>query len=113
MNKVVEVFGSASDYEQTMPYHSKKFKKHFETHGLRVRHIVRAGAFPDKPDTGEIRYIQTETLSPVSTNIYGNRVAIILWGEEPNGVIIKNKLAADSYRAYFNFMWEKAEKLKD
>lgn len=108
--KDVDVFGSESDYEQKLTYHMHQFKRHFEKNGLRIRHIVRQGVFPDKPETGEVRYIQSETKSPVTTDIYGNKIAIILWSDEPNGIIIKNKLAADSYRSYFNFMWQNAAK---
>lgn len=46
--------------------------------------------------------------SPVVTNIYGDKITIIIWTDEPEGRIIENKAAAKSYRSYFEFMWNNA-----
>jgi HTH-type transcriptional regulator, sugar sensing transcriptional regulator len=109
--KDLDVFGSESDYETILPYTLEKFKRHFEKNNIRIRHIVRKGLSPNRPKTCEVRYINSKERLPVATNIYGNKVAIIIWSDEPNGVIIKNKLNADTYRAFFNFMWGSAERL--
>lgn len=43
-------------------------------------------------------------------NIYGDRVAIVLWKEKyPTGFLIKNKLISDAFRKWFSFIWEKSK----
>ncbi len=41
-------------------------------------------------------------------NIYGDRVAVVLWKEKyPTGFLIRNRHIADAFRQWFGFMWEK------
>ena len=42
----------------------------------------------------------------VTTNIYSNKIAIILWTEVPEAIIIENKHAAESYKDYFEILWK-------
>lgn len=48
--------------------------------------------------------------SPVSTYVFGNKFAIILWSEfEPLGIIVDSKEIADANRKYFGVMWKVAK----
>ena len=41
-------------------------------------------------------------------NIFGNKVAIVLWKEKyPTGFMIDNKDIADSFRKWFNLIYQK------
>ncbi|MEK6964564.1 MAG: helix-turn-helix domain-containing protein [Nanoarchaeota archaeon] len=44
-----------------------------------------------------------------ATNIYSDRVAIIIWSEEPIAILIKNKDVAESYMNYFKLLWNIAK----
>lgn len=49
--------------------------------------------------------------SPTTTYIYGDKVAIILWIKEmPTAIMIKNNEVSESYRSYFELMWNTAKK---
>ena len=48
--------------------------------------------------------------SPAVTNIYGDKIAIIIWTDEPEGIIIENAAAAKAYKSYFDIMWQQANK---
>lgn len=49
--------------------------------------------------------------NPVSTYIFGNRMAIILWSEtEPIAILVESEEIADANRKYFNVMWKIAKK---
>ena len=48
--------------------------------------------------------------SPAATNIYGNKVALIVWSENPFVVLIESKEIADSYRKKFEMLWKKCSK---
>ena len=58
----------------------------------------------------ETKFIKNWNESPMSAYIYGNNVALVVWTDEPNAVLIRQKEYADGFRNYFNFLWNIAEK---
>jgi sugar-specific transcriptional regulator TrmB len=57
--------------------------------------------------SAEIRYLPEKYSNPVAMNIYGDKVAIILWAKEkPMAIVIKNEEIAKGYRNYFDLMWK-------
>ena len=58
----------------------------------------------------EIRYLAKNYATPAATNIYGDKVAIINWTEDPLAILINNKEIADSYRKYFEILWKNAKR---
>jgi len=58
----------------------------------------------------EKRRMPDEFGSSGVVNIYGDRVAIVLWKEKyPTGFLIRNRLIADAFRQWFRFMWDKSD----
>ncbi|MBW2990523.1 hypothetical protein KY348_02340 [Candidatus Woesearchaeota archaeon] len=56
----------------------------------------------------QVRFLLKNT--PAGINIQGNRVLIIYWHkEEPKVFLIQSKIVADSFRKYFEVVWEKAK----
>ena len=105
------MFGSEGQFTEKMPYYAPLFLKQKKDKKIKTRAIVRkerkeksSGLLTEK------RFIDKKTVSPVVTNIYGDKIAIIMWSDPPEGVIIENKQAADSYREFFEVMWEAAKK---
>jgi len=60
----------------------------------------------------EYRMIPDNLFNPNPTHIYGDRMAIIIWGHPVYGIIIKNKQVADANRKYFQMLWKIAKKRK-
>ena len=59
----------------------------------------------------EIKYLPKKYSSPLAINIYGKKVAIILWSKEnPFAVVIKNKEISEGYKKYFELVWRVAKK---
>jgi len=58
----------------------------------------------------EYRLIPDHLFNPNPTHIYGNNVAIIIWGNPIYGIIIRNKQVADANRKYFEMLWKMAKK---
>ena len=58
----------------------------------------------------EAKLLSKEFTSNSSTNIYDNKVSIILWGSQPFGILIKSKEIADAQRKHFNLLWKIAKK---
>jgi len=64
------------------------------------------GKHPKIP-LSEIRYLPEKYSSPVAVNIYGDKVAIILWNKDnPFAILIKQKEIADGYRKHFELIWK-------
>lgn len=64
----------------------------------------------NKIPLSEIRYLPEKYSSPLAINIYGDKVAIILWSKEnPFAIVIKNKEISEGYKKYFEMMWKNSK----
>ena len=100
--KTVDFLGAFFDYFQS----EKKRRK--------IKSKVLMGIEYKKTKTvtgayGEFKFLEKYT-SPALTYIYGDKIAIIIWSEEPTAFLIQSKQAAESYTNYFNFLWKIAKK---
>ncbi|MCK4522146.1 MAG: hypothetical protein KAU20_06230 [Nanoarchaeota archaeon] len=107
--KEILVFGASSNADRIVKYYFPKYDN------LRVKNKIRIKAIfnekiKKKIPLAEIRYLPEEFRSHSATNIYSDKVAIILWTQEPFAILIKNREIADSYRNYFKLMWNIAKK---
>jgi len=58
----------------------------------------------------EARHLPKEFNSPVSTNICGDEVVLVVWQDPVFAIQIKNKEMANSYKKYFEILWGIAKK---
>jgi len=68
----------------------------------------RANMLAKMPLT-EVRFLQSSNESKTAINMYGDKVAILMWSE-PIGILIENKEVAKSFRDYFSLLWKITEK---
>ena len=111
------VFGSEGQFAEVMPEFALQFDRLKREKGIKTYMIMRQDRFNDKNKIYKLdqkvsihRFIPSRYESPVVTNIYGNKIALIIWTSEPEGIIIENPAAAKSYKSYFDFMWDNAIK---
>ena len=52
------------------------------------------------------RFNSTVQETPSTTWVYGDKVAIIVWSEQPLATVIRSKEVAHSYRQFFEIMWK-------
>ena len=57
-----------------------------------------------------IKYFDKEFEPLTETHIQKDKVAIIVWNDEPTLILIQDKTVADSYIKYFNKMWKESKK---
>lgn len=105
------VIDSSGKFEEKMPYYLPHFVKGLEKEKIKVRHIARrdkqATLHPSK--TTDVRFFpKVVGEQTITTNIYADKIAFILWTDVPEAVIIKNKAAAEAYRSYFEILWKGA-----
>lgn len=98
-------------------HHAKELLKFYIPHYTNNRikkkiklHAIYAGGHHDSPvPLAEVRYLPEHFASVVSTNIYGNKVAIILWIHDPVAIVIKQPDIAKAFKKYFDLLWQIAQ----
>ncbi|MCX6814524.1 MAG: hypothetical protein NTY20_02670 [Candidatus Aenigmarchaeota archaeon] len=72
--------------------------------------LERGRSLAKKPHT-EVRFMPNSYDSPVTVNIYGDKVGLLIWSEAaPLGILIKNYNAYVGFREFFRMIWAAAEK---
>ena len=104
-------FGSEGQFSEVMPEFALQFDRLKKENNIRTQLIIREGRTELDNKTTEYRYLRGIKESPAVTNIYGNKIAILIWTDEPEGIIIENEAAAKAYKSYFDFMWKNSEKI--
>lgn len=64
----------------------------------------------EKEIFSETRYMPKGYISPAAMDIFQDYVYIFLWDEQPFVFMIKNQKIADSFKQYFNVLWNIADK---
>jgi len=72
---------------------------------IKMRIVANAKIKPVKMKLAEIKYVPERLASSASTYIYENKVAMMMWVENPVGIIIEHSTVAESYRNYFEYLW--------
>lgn len=103
------VFGSEGQFSKRMPEFALQFERLKKENKIRTKLLLRQGRQELESTTSEYRYISNISESPAVTNIYGDKIAIIIWTDEPEGIIIENAAAAKAYKSYFEVMWKQGK----
>lgn len=101
------VFGSEGQFSTRMPDFAYQFERMKKEKGFKTKLLTRKGR--DRIGVkrySEHRYLPNIAESTAVTNIYGDKIAIVIWTDEPEGIIIENPAAARAYKSYFDFMWK-------
>ncbi len=103
------ILGANREAYNSIPYYFKWFNERRKQKKIKLRVIT-----PDKSIQpkilAETRYLPEKYASPVVINIYGNSVAMILWGKNPFAIVVEQDEFAQSYKKYFELMWKVAKK---
>src|SRR3989338_2156265 len=105
------VFGSEGQFSERMPEFALQFDRLKKENKLHTQLIIRKGRKELDTKTTEYKYLPNIAESPAVTNIYGDKIAILIWTDEPEGILIENDAAAKAYKSYFDILWKNAKKL--
>ncbi|RLE38854.1 hypothetical protein DRJ17_02765 [Candidatus Woesearchaeota archaeon] len=112
--KEILIFGANVDVNEVIKFYFPHFDRARVQKKIKVKFIFSEDARDNpaikKIPLKEVRYIPKGFSSPAATYIYGNKVAIILWSENPLAILIKQKEIADNYKQFFKFVWDSAKK---
>jgi sugar-specific transcriptional regulator TrmB len=110
----VLVFGDAVNVNEIINYYFPHYDRERVRKGIRVKMLfdesARKEPYLKKIPLSEIRFIRKGNKAPVSTNIYSGKVSIVIWEQSPKAILITEPLLAQSFRTYFEFMWQAAKK---
>ncbi len=104
------VFGSEGQFSERMPEFALQFDRLKKEKGIKTKMLIRKGRKELDTKTSQYHYVPKVSESPAVTNIYGDKIAIIIWTDEPEGILIENAAAAKAYKSYFDVMWDVGKK---
>jgi len=107
------VMGSEGYFSQNMPYYLPVFRKRKEEKKIKSKLLVREGRKKKtRSKFSEYKTIPSDVASPATINIYEGKVAIFIWDDPPQAILIENNKVSKTFENYFKFMWKNAKKMK-
>lgn len=88
--------------------HTKRIAKNIPARQVFDETIREFGEELNKRPLSKIKFLSQEFEQLTETMIIGDYVAIVIFTENPYGILIKDKIIADSYRKNFELLWKKA-----
>jgi sugar-specific transcriptional regulator TrmB len=106
------VVGTGGQFKKLMPYYSGIFRKRKEQRKLKTRRLIEGAA--KKKVRGkytEYRSVPIKIDNPATINIYGSKVAVFMWSENPEAVLIEDERVSRTLRGYFDLVWKGAKRM--
>lgn len=103
-------FGAEYKIKEYLPYDYPKWDKERIKKRIKMRIVANIKIKPTSIPATTIKYVPSEFNSSVSTYIFDGKVALIMWVENPMGILIEHKTVYESYKNYFGYLWKMATK---
>ncbi len=105
-------FGSAGQFLDVMKHDFLLFQKEKRKRKIKSRVIVGNSSRGNEvvmKAYAKFKFINDKYMTPTTTWVYGDSVAIVVWSSTPFATLIKSKEAANAYRNYFELLWLSAK----
>ncbi|MBS3083815.1 hypothetical protein J4423_03355 [Candidatus Pacearchaeota archaeon] len=103
------ILGATREAYNAMPYYFKWFNERRKEKKVKIRVITSDKSIQPKI-LAETRYLSEKYSNPMVINIYGDSVAMILWGKKPFALVVQQEEFAIGYKKYFELLWKIAKK---
>jgi len=104
--KEVMVFGGNLRAGEIIKYYFPKYTTRRVEKKIAFRIIYCSDDRREEPiPLAKVRYLPAGYGSLAATNVWGDKVAILIWTENPLGILIKNREVAKAYKEYFELLW--------
>jgi len=108
--KEILILGASNLAYETLEFYFHWFDKRRKERKIKTRIIAHEKIKSNLP-LSEIRYLPKKYHSPLAVNVYGKKVALILWDrEKPLAILINNERISNGYKNYFEILWKIARK---
>lgn len=108
------VFGVTGKADRVLMYYLPSFRKKLKEIKIPVKMLCDYEAKKSEAvkelSFAKIKYMPKDYKSPFAINIYDNKVAMLIFFNEPLGILIENSKIANGFRNYFNLLWKIAKK---
>jgi HTH-type transcriptional regulator, sugar sensing transcriptional regulator len=108
--KDISAWGPTSKWKDYVPIAIEKYLNERKKLGFKARMLTSKDSNILDFPLNEYKYLSKEFSSPATTFLYGNKTCMVLWLETAISILIENKELSDSFRSYFEMMWN--QKLK-
>ena len=103
-------FGAEYKIKEFLPYDYPNWDRERRKNKIKMRIITNIKIKPISIPLTDIKYADLESPSQVSTYIFDNKVAMIMWVEDPLAIIIEHSAVYRSYKNYFEYIWKIAKR---
>lgn len=111
VGKEIKIIGASPLAYEILQFYFKWFDQKRVKAKIKTKILFNKFKKTPKIPLSEIKYLPEKYSSPLAINIYGDKVAIILWSKEnPLAIVIKNKEISSGYEKYFELMWKTGKK---
>jgi sugar-specific transcriptional regulator TrmB len=115
--KEILVLGAQGKFKKTFEHYWEQWNRKREKFNIPIKVIYNASLKKEKLKQKEILQAKLATIKfltknfdfPSTINIWHNKVATILWMEQPFAFVIESKEVVKSYRNFFELLWKLAE----
>jgi len=109
--KEVIAFGEEGRAEKVLPIDIHQYLKQLEKNRMHEKVLAREDLKGKLliSKNSEFRYLPKIYLSPVTTVVFGDKVANFIWTSPYYAILTKNNEVADSFRSYFKALWKIAK----
>ena len=93
----------------------KKFGPKLRENECKTRNVMKENdkAIFFNPNIDVYREIITSYFGTIPYTVYGNNVAVVIWGPPMKLIVFQNKSIAEIFRAQFNMNWEQGTPLSE
>jgi len=112
--KTLCIYGATGKFKELFPIYYFHFHKRRAKARINMKMIytesIRKHKREEELKLFEARYISDEHFTPATTLIYGDKVIIIVWEDQPVATQIRSEKVAKSYMTNFNLLWKMGKK---
>ncbi|MDP2946966.1 MAG: helix-turn-helix domain-containing protein [Nanoarchaeota archaeon] len=103
----VYLFASGWGFEENFPDYSDVWHERFRINKVKIKCLISSKFKNLKiPGPLDYRFLPSEFVFPSTTCIYEDKVLIIMWSNEPIGILIRGKDISESYKKFFQMLWK-------
>ena len=107
--KIVYGFGVAGQLRKHLPVFAWQWIRDMKVYDIKHRYIYAKGT-EFAHEQWEVRTLPKEFITPVATQIYGNKILISIWEPTLLAIVVRSKEVADNYKKHFELLWKIAKK---
>src|SRR4030042_2088041 len=107
--KEVVGWGMTGQLRKYLPLFAEQWIRDIKAFKIKNRYIYIKGTEISEKQF-EVKVLPKEFITPVATQIYGDKILISIWEPALLAIIVKSKEVVESYKKYFELLWKLSKK---